>query len=137
MFESGAQNPSSLINIRKAEKMYEQIRKRKTDVIHVSNNTGFSIEQCQIIKNYAFVNMHMLHDGYRAFFPDFAMASSWMRLSEKSGKNIKKHDVIMLYHELYEIQLLISNKSMNQREAHDEATKKYNYSLACKIYYGM
>ena len=135
MFECGAQNPDSLINQRKAKVMYEQIRKRRTDIINVHKNTGLSVEQCQAIKNYAFINMHILHDGYRAFYPDFAMASSWMRLSEKSDKNIKTHDVVMLYHKLTELTLLLTNTNMNQSTAHSMANKKYNYSKACKAYY--
>ena len=135
IYESGAQNPNSLQNQRKATEMYEQIRKRRTDIINVSNNTNFSLEQCHIIKNYAFINMHELKEGYKAFYPDFAMASSWFRLAEQGGNNIKKHDVIMLYHELYEINLLINNTEISQSEAHRRAEEKYNYTLACKEYY--
>ena len=65
------------------------------------------------------------------------MASSWFRLSEKSGKNIKQHDRIMLMHELYEINLLLNNPELTQRDAHFMAEKKYNYSLACKKYYNL
>lgn len=135
IYESGAQNPNSMLNQRKAAKMYEQIRKRRTDFINVAKNTGLSIEQCKIIKDYTFVNMHELSEGYRAFYPDFAIASSWFRLSEKEGKNIQKHDVIMLYHELYEISLLINNSNITQSEAHRQAELKYNYSLLCRQYY--
>lgn len=137
VFECGAQNPYSLTNIRKAKQMYEQIRRRRTDIINVHNNTGFSLEQCQAIKNYAFVDMHMLHSGYKAFYPDFAMASSWFRLSEKGGNNIQKHDIIMLQHELTELILLLQNTNMNQSTAHKIANSKYNYSDACKLYYKM
>lgn len=135
MYECGAQNPDTLMNQKKAIKMYEQIRRRRTDIINVHNNTGFSIEQCQAIKNYSFVDMHILHNGYRAFYPDFAMASSWFRLSEKGGKNIQKHDIIMLQHELTELLLLLQNTNMNQSNAHRIAASKYNYSAACKMYY--
>ena len=135
VYESGAQNPNSLQNQRKAAKMYEQIRKRRTDFINVARNTNLSVEQCKIIKDYAFVNKHILKEGYMAFYPDFAMASSWFRLAEHNGNNIKRHDVIMLYHELYEIKLLIDNATMSQSEAHRQAEKKYNYAHACREYY--
>lgn len=134
-YESGAQNPGSLKAQEEAEIMYEQIRKRRTDVINISNHTEFSIEQCQIIKNYAFVDRHILSSGYKPFFPDFAMASSWYRLAERDGNNIKAHDVLMLYHELYEIQLLIGDPNMTQETAHRIAEARYNYAAACKLYY--
>lgn len=102
-YESGAQDPDSVSSHIKAIDMYEQIRKRRTDVINISNHTEFSIEQCQIIKNYAFVDRHILREGYKPFYPDFAMASSWYRLAEEKGNNIRAHDVLMLHHELYEI----------------------------------
>lgn len=56
--------------------MYEQIRKRRTDVLNVSRNSGLSIEQCTIIKNYIFSNMHELSNGYKRFMPDIAIAQS-------------------------------------------------------------
>jgi len=63
------------------------------------------------------------------------MTQSWLRMSERTGKNIQKHDVVLLYHELYEIKLLIANSSCSQSRAHMEAEKKYNYSFACKEFY--
>lgn len=132
---SGAQNPNLLSSQKKAKQMYEEIGNRKRDVINVSRHTGFSIEQCQIIKNYAFIDRHILSSGYKPFFPDFAMASSWYRLAERDGNNIKAHDVLMLYHELYEIQLLIGDPNMTQATAHKLAEAKYNYAAACDTYY--
>lgn len=43
----------------------------------------------------------------------------------------------MLMHELYEINLLLNNPELTQRDAHFMAEKKYNYSLACKKYYNL
>ena len=76
MYESGAQNPNTLKSIDKAKTMYEQIRRRETDIFNISKNTGLSVEQCTFIKNYAFLDMHELTEGYVRFTPDFAMASS-------------------------------------------------------------
>lgn len=50
MYECGAINPNSYQGIKKAKALYEQIRKRRTDIINVHNHTGFSLEQCKIIK---------------------------------------------------------------------------------------
>lgn len=81
------------------------------------------------------MDCHELSNGYTRFTPDLAMAQSWLRLSEKSGRNIKKHDVLMLYHELVEILLLLNNSRMTQKDAHMLAEKKYNYSQAVISYY--
>lgn len=135
MYESGAQNPNTLANQKKAAGMYEQIKRRRTDYINVARNSNLSVEQCKIIKDYMFVNSHELKSGYRPFYPDFAIASSWYRLAEKNPNNIKKHDIVMLYHELREIQILLSKPTMSQSEAHRLAELEYNYSAACKEYY--
>ncbi len=120
-----------------ASKMYESIRKRKTDWYNVSNNTNFSIEQTQTVKSYIFNESHLLQGfGCRKFFPDIAIAQSWLRLSEKSGKNIQSHDILLLYHELYEISLLLADNTLTQYKAHEIATLKYDYSGACDIFYG-
>lgn len=137
MVESGGLNPyKDRICIIKAMKMYEQIRRRKTDIINIVRHTNFSIEQVQIIKNYIFYDSHELSMGYSRFNPSFEMTQSWLRLSEKNGNNIQSHDVTLLYHELYEIQLLLSKNKCSQSRAHMIAEKKYNYSQACKQFYG-
>ena len=135
MHESGAQNPDSIYCQRQAIRMYEQIRNRRTDYINVARNTRFSVEQCKIVKDYLFINRHELTGGYKTFYPDFAIASSWMRLSEKNGKRIERHDAILLYHELYEIQLMLSYSEMSQSRAHKIAENKYNYSNEAERYY--
>jgi len=135
MYESGALNPNDSNNIAIAEKMYEQIRKRRTDILNVARNSGFSIEQCTIIKDYIFSNMHELSNGYKRFVPDIAIAQSWFRLSQKKCKTIYRHDSIMLLHELTEITYLMTNTRATHDEAHRYAERKYNYSLACREYY--
>lgn len=135
MYESGALNPNSVIGMTKAKELYEQIKRRRTDYINVADNTNFSIEQCKVIKDYIFINMHELHNGYMSFFPDLSIAQSWLRLSERNGKNILAHDIILLQHELTEILFLLGNTNMHQAQAHILAEQKYNYSLAVKNYY--
>ena len=68
------------------------------------------------------------------FEPSYDIAESWRRLSEKSGRNIKHHDIILLYHELLEIQILLQGRC-TQKEAHELASKQYNYHLLSDIYY--
>ena len=71
MYESGAQNPNTLKSIDKAKTMYEQIRRRKTDIFNISKNTGLSVEQCTFIKNYAFLDKHELNRGLCTFYSRF------------------------------------------------------------------
>lgn len=52
MYVSGGLNPESEKAQDHAIKMYESIRKRRSDYEMISKNTGFSIEQIQIVKNY-------------------------------------------------------------------------------------
>lgn len=135
MYESGALNPNELRSLSVAEKIYEQIRRRKTDYINVARNTRFSLEQCKVIKNYLFHDRHELTDGYKQFIPDIMIAQSWLRLCEIKGNRIKKHDIMLLFHELTEIQLLLNNADISQREAHRMANRKYNYLKCAKEYY--
>ncbi|TWT16774.1 hypothetical protein FRX51_00615 [Streptococcus sp. sy010] len=58
------------------------------------------------------------------------MTESWIRLSENQGKNIQKHDIIMLHHELLEYRLM--KQGLSYSEAHKETDKKYNYYEALK-----
>lgn len=131
----GAINPSSMRGLAEAERLYEQIRKRKTDYINVARNSGCSLEQAKVIKDYIFNNMHELHEGYKRFTPDLAMAQSWLRLAETKGVRVQLHDIILLQHELYELRLLLDNKDLHQRAAHDIAESRYNYYAAAREFY--
>lgn len=120
-------------------KMYEQIRNRRTDYLVVAKNTGFSIEQVQVIKNYLFKDYHYLNGSTMTsrFDDSYEIAESWRRLSERNGKNIQRHDVLLLYHELYEVQLLLSSPEMSQNMAHKLASMKYPYDRESEKYYRM
>lgn len=121
-----------------AERMYKEIAKRRFDFMEVAKNTGFSIEQVQLVKSYIFRHNHYLNGSTLSskFHPSYEMAESWRRLSEKGGKHIQQHDMTLLCHELYEIGLLLNNSSMSQRTAHTLAEQKYNYELGCRSFYG-
>jgi hypothetical protein len=133
----GGLNPDSDRAQIHAKKMYESIRRRTSDYEKIAENTGFSIEQIQIVKNYIFNSRHVLPNSNfpKRFHESFEIAESWKRLSEKGGKNIKPHDVLLLYHEIFEICLLLSNDTMTQEKAHLEATRKYNYQRQSDIFY--
>ena len=114
--------------------LYEQFR-RRNDCFTVANNSGFTIEQIQLVKYYVFFEKHYnRRNKFVPFEPSYDMAESWRRLSEKSGKNIKPHDILLLQHELLEIAILAQN-NMSQMEAHEIANKMYNYQQASDAYY--
>lgn len=131
----GAINPNSMKGLDEAERLYDQIRKRKTDYINVAKNSGCSLEQAKVIKDYIFNNMHELHEGYKRFTPDLAMAQSWLRLAETKGVRVLPHDIILLQHELYELRLLLDNKDLHQSAAHNIAESRYNYYAAAREFY--
>ena len=131
----GAINPVSPMGYEKAEELYEQIRKRRKDYINVSKNTNCSLEQAKVIKDYIFNNLHELRNGYRRFDADLMIAQSWLRLSERNANNIQRHDLTLLYHELYEIRLLLADNNLHQASAHEQAQIRYNYNLEAKQFY--
>jgi len=129
---SGALNPTSDEALEHAEKYYESVRKMKTDAETIAKNTGYSIEEIQKVKNYVFHEIHDLNDGrIDKFDSDFMMAQSWQRLIE--GKNIKKHDLTLLKHELLEREY--EKQGISHDEAHILASKKHNYSEEAEDYY--
>lgn len=137
MYVSGGLNPESEKAQDHAIKMYESIRKRRSDYEMISKNTGFSIEQIQIVKNYIFNSRHILPGSRysKRFHESFEIAESWRRLSEKDGRRIQEHDILLLYHEMYGIDLLLRKSNMTQEKAHIEATKVYNYQYASDMFY--
>ncbi|MCL2772620.1 MAG: hypothetical protein FWD71_04645 [Oscillospiraceae bacterium] len=63
------------------------------------------------------------------FAPDYDMAVSWQRLID--GKDIHEMDLVMLYHELMEYELMIV-KGLSYDKAHELTQVKYNYSKYVK-----
>ena len=129
---SGALSPASKEAQAHAEQYYESVRKMKTDVKNISNNTDFSESDILQIKNHVFIEEHDLGgDVPERFYPNYAMAQSWQRLIE--GKNIQKHDITLLHHEKMESDLM--KKGLSQLEAHRISEKKYNYAKESREYY--
>lgn len=120
-----------------AVKLYDQFR-RRDDCETVANNTGFSLEQIQMVKYYVFYAKHLNMMGdFERFIPSYDMAESWRRLSVKHPKQgiIKTHDILLIQHELLEMQLLISNSNITQMQAHNMANHTYNYQQASDNFY--
>ena len=109
-----------------AKMYYLEVKSFKTDTLRISENTGKSKEDINKIKEYLFCNNN--------FVPDCAIAHSWQRLID--GKNIKKHDLILIEHELYEIKIKEKNPNLSHLVAHHIASNKYNYQRESDIYYG-
>ena len=111
-----------------AERYYEFIRHRKDDVEKISNNTVFSKEQIQRIKEHIFLDEHDLENGRMRFYASYEMAQSWQRLCE--GKSIREMDIVLLNHELLEIRYI--EQGYSQSLAHKKSEEKYNYSRCVK-----
>lgn len=133
----GGLNPNSYEAFDYAEREYKHIRSMSRDCIYVSRNTGIPFEVASLIKGYIFENQHFLSKVglYGRFDSDFAMAQSWVRLSNRtSNKHIQPHDILLLQHEWLEIQFILNHK-LSQEEAHEEASKVYDYQAASISYY--
>lgn len=105
---------------------YEQVRKRdsKREISAISKNSGIETERVKQAYKHLFVNKYELANGYKTFDPDYDIAQSWQRL--RSGKDIKPHDLTLIYHESYEYVLMKSGLSYD--EAHNQAERYYNYN---------
>ncbi len=129
---SGALNHNSDEAYEHAEKYYEAVRKMKTDVKRISQNTGYSEELIQQIKDFIFIEKHDLGDnGIRRFYADYKMAQTWQRLID--GKNIQEHDMTLLKHEEMERNLM--QQGYSQEEAHNITSETYNYAREAIKYY--
>lgn len=117
---------------RHAEMYYEEIRHLSTDVERIAQNTGMSVDQIALVKNYLFMSKHSLETGFERFDPCFEIAQSWQRLAF-DAKNIQPHDITLLKHELKEMSLV--SQGVPQSEAHRIASQDYNYPEESRLYY--
>ena len=116
-----------------AKLFYEEIRHNHSDVKRIAKNTGLPIEGILHVKNFLFIDLHLLEDGeIKRFDESFAIAESWRRLAFEPNL-IQKHDITLLKHEIYERQLMV--KGISQKEAHEQASKKYNYPSEVEAFY--
>ena len=128
----GALNPESDKDFKRceehAQKYYEEIRKRTSDVETIAHNTNLPQEQIQCIKAHIFTNKYDLgEDEPTTFYPNYDIAVSWQNLID--GHNISEKDIILLNHEYYEYKLMM-NEGLSYVEAHSRAQEKYNYKKA-------
>ena len=112
-----------------AERYYEEIRKRTSDVVAIAKNTGFSVVDVETIKRHIFFDTHDLGAEIPLkFAPDYDMAVSWQRLVE--GKDIKEMDIVLLNHEITETKLMA--QGLGYDKAHKLAEQEYNYTRFVK-----
>ena len=122
-------DPYQINRDKHAVMFYEAVRKRDKvlEINVISKNTGFSKVDIEKIYNHVFITEHNLNGKMQRFAPDYNMAESWRRLRE--GKDIQEHDIVLLQHELMELNLM-NNKKLNYFEAHNITQEKYNYEEA-------
>lgn len=114
-----------------AERYYGLVREMKTDVARIAQNTGYSVDVIQKIKDFIFIEKHDLGDPEpRRFDPSFSMAQSWQRLINGTPA---PHDLTLLKHEMFERELM--EQGLSQDAAHIEASRLYNYAKECDDYY--
>jgi len=108
-----------------AERYYDAIRSRSSDVMAIAENTGFAVEDVAAIKQHIFIDAHDL-GGVQPmrFAPDYDMAVSWQRLID--GRNIQEMDIVLLHHELAELRLMA--QGLDYRTAHLQADMQYSYT---------
>lgn len=128
---SGALNSDSERADKHAEQYYESVRKMKNDVKRIAENTGYSEEFIQTIKDFIFNEKHDLGDRVDYFEPDYKMAQTWQRLID--GTNILPHDITLIKHEEMERELM--RQGLSQSEAHEITSRKYNYDKEAREYY--
>lgn len=123
-----------------AEKAYRAIRADASDISRMSTllaerprpsgAVGFSRAEIQEIKEHLFVREQLIEDYEtgepvsRRFDPDEEIAAAWVRL--QVGNEIYS-DLVLLEHELAEIDYLRVSPDATYQEAHREANKRYNW----------
>ena len=125
-------DPMSLEAQKHAELYYEEIRHRTDDVYKIAKCTGFTPDQVLKVKNYLFVDTHILVDGIRRFDPSFEIAQSWQRMSDMQ-EHVTEHDRLLIPHELMEMDLV--SHGISKIEAHEKTSKIYDYPRAANEYY--
>lgn len=130
---SGALNdkndPDGVRREQHAIRYYNSVRNSNKKAISevISRNTGIEEELINKMLEHVFINEYDLTDGYGHFDPDYDMAESIRRLRE--GRDIQKHDIILIRHEALEYDLM-NQRNMSYENAHAEAEAAFNYAKA-------
>lgn len=108
---------------------YASIRNSKPEFIvrKISQNTGMPEEKISKAIDHLFYKEYNLSKGYGHFDEDYDIAQSIQRL--RVGKDIQKHDLILIEHESYEYDLM-NSQNIPYSKAHEIAEAEFNYSKA-------
>lgn len=112
-----------------AEQYYSSMRNSdKNDIVEtISTNAEIGSNLVSKMYDHLIINRYNLDSGYSTFAPDYDISESIRRLRE--GKNIEKHDKILVYHEALEYDLM-NKQGLDYEAAHEIANKTYNYQKA-------
>ena len=112
-----------------ADRYYESVRnaKKQPVVDAISKNANISADYVSKMFDHLFVNEYDLDKGHVRFDTDYDIAESVQRL--RDGKNIQEHDLILVYHEAMEYDLM-NNDGLGYEEAHERANMAFNYQQA-------
>lgn len=112
-----------------ADRYYESVRNgKKAPVVDaISQNANINAEHVSKMFDHLFINEYDLDKGHVRFDADYDIAESIQRL--RDGKNIQDHDLILVYHEAMEYDLM-NNDGLGYEEAHEKANSAFNYQAA-------
>ncbi|GKX27913.1 hypothetical protein SH1V18_03930 [Vallitalea longa] len=107
------------------ESMYKGFRAMDDDFIKIANNTDFSIEDINKIKEHLFFKKHKFANGsVRRFDANYWQAEAWDRLMKGTPK---ASDITLLNHELFELRYMKKHNVVYE-VAHEKANELYNWS---------
>ena len=133
IIQTGAYNnkndPEGIKREAHAKKYYKSLRNsNKNDIVSaISKNVNIDADKVSKMYDHLIINRYDLDNGYSRFAPDYDISESIRRLRE--GKNIEKHDKILVYHEALEYDLM-NKQGLDYETAHEIANKSYNYEEA-------
>ena len=114
---------------RHADRFYEEVRHRKTDVKRIADNTKFTEKAVEEIKQHMFFKKHDLGGGVMGrFTADFDQAQAWNRLTQGRHTDI---DILLLKHEYVELAQMRLH-GYDYPDAHDIANKYHDWASKVK-----
>ena len=117
-----------------AERYYEELRNRRDReaiVRKLSEHSGVSVKSARKVYAHVFINKYDLDGEIKRFDPSYEMAESFRRLLQ--GKDIQKHDIILIHHERLEYELM-HRYGKKYDVAHKLACIKHDYPKALNLW---
>ncbi len=111
-----------------ANKFYKKCIQDNLDIEQISNNAGFSYEDIEKIKRHIMIEEHLFSDGsIHKFDVNIDQALEWKSLID--GSNIKETDILLLNHELRELNYM-AETNCPYEIAHKYSNEKYDWQTA-------